>query len=155
MTSHVAWIGLLLFLMTLTASTLSAAELRDGTRIQVRLLTFISSEESKEGDPIEFVVTKDVVADGRVLIAGGTRVLGSVVKAKRARWGDSSNRHAKLAFVFTYTVASNGALVRLRGPAPQRSDGRQKIDRDKFHHAFQWAFEADTFDAYVDGNYEV
>ena len=147
-----ASIALLLLLMTLTASMVSAQPLHDGTRIQVRLLTFISSETSKEGDPIEFVVASDVVADGRVVIARGTRVLGSVVKARRAHWGFSSNRHARLAFVFTYTVASNGTLVRLRGPAVE-SDGRVAVDR--FHHNFQWAGNTDLFDAYVDGDYEI
>jgi type IV secretory pathway VirB10-like protein len=148
-------IASLLLLVTLTASRVSAGQLRDGTRIPVRLLSFISSETSKEGDPVEFVVTTDVVANGQVLIPRGTRVLGSIVKARQARWGFSANRHARLAFAFTYTVANNGVLVRLRGPAPPRSDGRPGVDRDGLHHAFQWAGTADTFEAFVDGDYDV
>jgi hypothetical protein len=145
--------ALLLAFMALSASPAFAGSLPDGTRIPVRLVTFISSEDSRNGDRIEFVVTSNIVVDGRVVIARGARVMGIVVQARRAKWGFSSNRHARLAFVFTYTTACNGDLVRLRGPASRRADDRVVVDRERFHHDFQWAGGADTFEAYVDGNH--
>jgi hypothetical protein len=133
----------------------SAAQLPDGTRVQVRLVTFINSDDSKAGDAIEFVVVRDVVVDDVVVIAQGTRVLGTVVKARRARRGFASHHHARLAFVFTYTAASNGELVRLRGSSSRRPDHRVEVDRRGLHHELQWTGAADTFDAFVDGSYEI
>jgi len=146
-------IGLLAFIAA-TASTASAGPLADGTRIPVRLVSFISSQDSRDGDPIEFVVASDVLVDGRIAVARGARVLGTVVKAQRARWKFSSHRHARLIFVFTYTTASNGELVRLRGPSSRGANGRVEVDRDRFHHELQWAGPANTFDAYVDGDHD-
>jgi hypothetical protein len=81
--------------------------------------------------------------------------MGIVVRARRAKWGFYPNKHARLAFAFTYTTASNGDLVRLRGLTSRREDDRVVIDRERFHHDFQWAGAADTFEAYVDGSPDI
>jgi hypothetical protein len=137
----------------LVPATASATRLPDGTRIRVRLLHPITSETSKDGQPLEFVVVSDVVVDGEVVIAKGTRVAGTIVKAKRARWGFLDDDRAKLVFVFSHTTASNGRVIRLRASPVKHEEDSVAVDRLRRHHELQWAGEADTFVAYVDGHY--
>jgi hypothetical protein len=47
--------------MALSASPAFAGPLPDGTRVPVRLVTFVSSKDSRDGDRIEFVVTSNVL----------------------------------------------------------------------------------------------
>src|SRR5262245_51062573 len=74
--------------MFLAPSGALAAELSDGTLVPVRSLNAITTEDAHDGDPLEFVVIRDVVVGDAVVIARGTLVLGEVVEAQRARWGD-------------------------------------------------------------------
>jgi len=121
--------------------------LPDGTSIRVRLVGVVNTDRAQKGDPLEFVVMKDVVIGNQVLIARGARVTGQVVKAQRASAGWRP-RHAKLAFAFTSAQAWDGEAVRLRRSTIT-------IDRGGHHHDLQWVSDADFFDAYVEGDYEL
>ena len=68
-------------------STVFAAELRDSTRVPVRLQGEINSETSRVGQPIKFVVITDVIVGDTVVIKKDTVVMGVVVRARRMRWG--------------------------------------------------------------------
>src|SRR5262249_40182573 len=148
------WSAILTSLILTLPSTASAAQLTDGTVIHVRLVNAINSERSTTGDEVRFVVTRDVLAAGEVLIRKGTAVAGTVVKARRASWGWVEH-DARLAFRFSHTVTTTGELIRLRASLDPRAKDRVVVDRNRRHHDLQWAGEADTFDAYVDGNYEL
>jgi hypothetical protein len=141
-------------LVLLAPSLASAAGLREGTPVPVRMTSVINSEDSKSGDPVAFIVTSNVVVDGVVVIARGTRATGWVLKARRSAqgfiWHD-----AKLTFMFSYTTATNGQPIRLRSSNLDPNGGHVVIDRDRRHHGLQWAAEGDTFEAYVDGNYDL
>lgn len=144
------------FLSILVAapSPAAAAGLREGTPIPVRMTSVITSEDSQSGNPISFVVTKDVVVDGVVVVARGTPATGWVLKARRNSFGFIWH-DAKLTFMFSYTTATNGQAIRLRASNADPMGGRVVIDRDRRHHGLQWAAEGDIFEAYVDGNYDV
>lgn len=130
-----------------------AGQLPDGTPISVRLVGFIDSERSKPGDPVAFVVAKDIVAGEQILVGRGTPVSGIVVQARRVHWGFSRHR-AKLAFAFTETSAGDGQVIRLRAyPTPTSETQVVLVDRARRHHDIQWVSDADTFTAYVDGDY--
>src|SRR5262245_60801871 len=90
-------------LVSLLPSSASAARLADGTPIRVRILGVITSETSLAGDPMEFVVVRDVVRDGEVVIARGARVSGAVVVARRMSVGWSA-QPGRLAFRFHATA---------------------------------------------------
>src|SRR5438128_258113 len=103
--------ALLLSVAPLVPSTASAAQLPDGTRVPVRLLSFIDSESSRAGDAVTFIVTKDVVVAGKLVIGRATRVSGVIVKARPARWGFFSHDHASLSFRFNVTTATDGQMI--------------------------------------------
>jgi hypothetical protein len=144
---------LLLAFMPVFRSTVSAVRLPDGTPVPVRLLRFIDSESSMTGDPVPFEVTRDVVFDGVLLIARGTPVIGVVVKARPAHVGFLEHL-ARLAFTFTQTTAGDGQVIRLRATVVRSTNDRVVLERSP-HHDLQWAGEGNTFNAYVDGDYEI
>jgi len=137
-------------MLSIVPAPVAAAQLLDGTTVQVRLLTPINSEDTLTGDPIEFVVLRDVLADGVVVIARNTKVSGTVVAARRASWGFIWHR-ARLSFTFTQTTAVDGQSVTLRAPNAQ---GWLNVDRSRYHHNLQWAGGGDTYEASVAGNYD-
>jgi hypothetical protein len=70
----------------------------DAQVVSARLLTPISSATARRGSPVEAVVTRPVFStDNGLLIPEGTRLLGDVVEAHRARL---LHRNGKVLFVF-------------------------------------------------------
>ncbi len=66
--------------------------------LRARLLTRISSATARRGSPVEAVVTRPQFSkDHRLLIPEGSRLLGEVVKAQKARF---LHRNGKLLFTF-------------------------------------------------------
>jgi hypothetical protein len=139
--------------MALLPAAASAGQLADGTMVHVRLLNPISSETSTRGQPLAFVVTRDVIVDGEVVIARGTHASGMIVKARRADWGAFDEDRARLAFAFHHTIATNGQVISLRASPVRRPNDRITIDRSGRKY-LQWASETDPFEAYVDGTYQ-
>src|SRR5436190_15886372 len=137
----VAWLML--------ATPAGAAELKDGVIVHVRLVSPITSEDAKAGDTIRFVVARDLVIDGAVVIARKTPAAGTVVAARRASFG-FIDHHGVLAFAFLQTTGVDGQPIRLRATSGY---GLVNIDRGDYHHNMQWATEGDTFEAAVAGDY--
>ncbi len=135
--------------LMLASPTAASAQLQDGTVVHVRLVSPITSEDAKVGDSISFVVTRNVVVNGAVVIARRTAALGTVVDARRATWGFIW-RKPVLSFAFQKTTAVDGQSIRLRATTGY---GLVKIDRSDYHHDLQWASEGDTFQAAVSGDY--
>jgi hypothetical protein len=135
--------------LTLAASAARATEIPDGTIIHVRLVSPITSEDAKAGSSVAFVVTRDVVVDGAVVIARKTPAVATIVAARRATWGFIWHR-AVLSFAFIETTAVDGQSIHLRA---SNASGEVNIDRSDYHHDLQWATEGDTFQAAVAGNY--
>jgi len=133
-------------------SAATAVQVPDGTPVPVRLLRPIDSQTAKVGDPLTFIVSRDVVVDGTLVIRRGARVFAEVVKARPAHW--SSLHGGKLEFRFSQTTAVDGRALRLRASLVPREKDRVLVDRDDLHHSLQWASEADAFNAYVDGTYD-
>lgn len=129
-----------------------ADQIADGTTVPVRLLDIITSERSTSGQRLGFVVTKDVIVDGKVMIERGTPVIGEIVDARRARW-DFTHKHARLAFKFVRTTGRSGEPILLRASPARGKDDRVNVSQHDRHHELLWATEAATFNAYVDGNY--
>lgn len=59
---------------------LGPGELADGTTIRVRLLTELSTTDSKQGDTFRTRVASDVLQDGQVLIPAGAEIDGRVIQ---------------------------------------------------------------------------
>ena len=135
--------------LMLPTSTAAAADLRDGTIVHVRLVSPITSENAKPGDSVPFVVTRDVIVDGAVVIARKTPAVGLIVLGRRASWG-FINRRPLLSFAFVQTTAVDGQSIRLRAT---NIFGQVNINRGDYGHDLQWATEGDVFEAAVGGDY--
>lgn len=82
-----------------------------GTILGVRLITAVSSETAEIEDRVEATVTRDVIADGRVAIPAGTKVLGSVNEVTR---GGKFKERARLGVRFHTLVLADGARETVR-----------------------------------------
>ena len=71
----------------------------------------VSSENAELEDRVEAIVTRDVIADGRVAIPSGTRVLGSVNEVTR---GGKFNERARLGVRFHTLVLADGTREKVR-----------------------------------------
>jgi len=132
----------------------SAAQLRDSTRIPVRLVGGITSETTQTGQTLTFVVMSDVIVDDTILIRKDTTVVGEVVKARRVHWG-FTHRRPRLEFRFRYTTTVSGQVVSLRTSPVRQGDDRVSAQQGRSGHALLWTGGAILFDAYVDGDYEI
>ncbi len=74
----------------------------------------ITSETARVEDRVEARVTRDVMADGRVAIPAGTRVIGDVTLVER---GGKMKDKARLGVRFHTLVLADGALVPFRTDA--------------------------------------
>ncbi len=74
----------------------------------------ITSETARVEDRVEARVTRDVLADGRVAIPAGTRVIGDVTLVER---GGKMKDKARLGVRFHTLVLADGALVPFRTDA--------------------------------------
>jgi hypothetical protein len=135
-------------------SIVFAAELRDSTRVSVRLQGVINSETSRVGQPITFVVTTDVLVGDTVVIKRDTPVMGVVVRARRMRWGFMQHK-PRLAFRFSYTTTTDGRVIGLRSSPLPTGAAHVVGNRGEKGHAVLWVGGADQFEAYVDGTYEI
>ena len=91
--------------------------------IGLQVETALSSERARIEDRVEARVTRDVVADGRVAIPAGSRVIGSVTLVDR---GGKVKERARLGIRFHTLVLADGT----RGPAEHRADlSRRRVAR--------------------------
>jgi hypothetical protein len=79
--------------------------------IGLQVDTALSSERSRPEDRVDARVTRDVMADGRVAIPAGARVIGSVTTVER---GGKMKDRARLGVRFHTLVLADGREVPLR-----------------------------------------
>jgi hypothetical protein len=87
-----------------------AADLPAGAELQIRLASKVGSQISRGGDPVEAVVIAPVMVDGRVVVAPGTKVQGTVILALKAY---NDYRRAQLVLDLPFLVHPGGARTRL------------------------------------------
>jgi hypothetical protein len=85
--------------------------------VGLRVDTTLSSETARVEDRVEARVMRDVLADGRVAIPAGTRVLGDVVLVDR---GGKIKEKARLGVRFHTLVLASGSQVPFRTDAIYR-----------------------------------
>lgn len=96
----------------LEAGTPSAPE-PEAPEVRAHLLTGISSATVRRGTAVEAVVTRPLFsADHRLLIPEGSRLVGDIVEARRARW---LHRNGKLQFVFHQVKLPEGTVQSTQG----------------------------------------
>jgi len=87
-----------------------SSDLPAGSELQIRLFGRVGTQFSRSGDPVEAVVIEPVMAGGRVAVAPGTKVQGTVILALKAF---NDYRRSQLILDFPYLVHPDGARTRL------------------------------------------
>jgi hypothetical protein len=82
--------------------------------VGLHVVTSTTSETARVEDRIEARVTRDVLADGRVAIPAGTRVIGDVTLVER---GGKMKEKARLGVRFHTLVLANGSQIPFRTDA--------------------------------------
>ena len=82
--------------------------------VGLNVVTSITSETARVEDRIEARVTRDVLADGRVAIPAGTRVIGDVTLVER---GGKMKDKARLGVRFHTLVLADGNQIPFRTDA--------------------------------------
>ncbi len=118
-----------------------------GTRVQVKLLKLLTSQNSQPGEAVQFEVAQDVVIQGVVVISRGTPAEGSVTDAKAYRsykrfWTLHHSFPGQLGFTISRTRSVAGDDIRLWGPLLH-------VNQPPHGPMFSWHHEGETFDAVV------
>lgn len=66
--------------------------LKSGTTIPMQAVSSVRASEVKEGQSVEFMVTRDIVVDGELIIPVGMIVKGEVYQAKKSKWVGTKGR---------------------------------------------------------------
>ena len=96
--------------------------------IGLQVETGLTSERSRVEDRVEARVTRDVLVDGRLAIAAGSRMLGSVTQVDR---GGKVKERARLAIRFHTLVLGNGDEVAVRTEPITREGDAPAADSSK------------------------
>jgi hypothetical protein len=94
--------------------------LDDGTPIRLRLTQTLTSETAQVDERVDFEVLDDVVVDGKVFIAQGSRAWGTVIEAQSKR---RMGRGGKLNVNIDGVKLVNGTRVALRGTKQVQGGG--------------------------------
>lgn len=123
-------IGIGLFLSLASAAVAQTAvhvPVQVGTRVPVKILEELSSQESKKGKAIKLSVTGDLVVDGRVIVAKGAPIWGTIREAKKSgRFGSDGELEISVDSVHTI----DGKAIRLMANLEDTSSASGK-DKDK------------------------
>jgi len=97
------------------AATPTLVKLKPGTEVDLALLDPVSSATAVKGQPVKFVVAKDVIAEGLVVIPTGTPATGIVRAVRKGAKG----KHNGYVVLQPQTVAlADGTMLTLKEYPP-------------------------------------
>ena len=100
-----------------------------GSRLHVRLVTPISSYESKAGDPVEAVLIAPVTSGGETLLPEGSMLSGVIGSVTRVGLG-VVHETASLRLEFNEVKLPDGENVPISVRLDQVDNGREQVMRD-------------------------
>jgi hypothetical protein len=83
-----------------------------GSAVHAVLVTPLGSATSKQGDPVEAVITQPLVVSDHLLLPEGSRLQGSVLQVRPAR---KFSRNGQLRIVFHEVVPPGGIAEKMEG----------------------------------------
>lgn len=92
-------------------SSLSSVGLISGTTINATLAKPVDSKKAKPGDEVVATTSKDVKANGKVLIGRGSKLIGHVTQAQARGEG---NANSSLSILFDHAVLKDGQQVAVK-----------------------------------------
>jgi len=115
-----AMLATLLSTQLIAQKSSNAPVLDDGTPIRLRLTQTLSSETAQVDQRIDFEVLDDVIVDGTVFIAQGSRAWGTVIEAQSKR---RMGRGGKLNINIDGVKLVNGTRIAVRGTKQAQGGG--------------------------------
>jgi hypothetical protein len=100
---------------------LSMLTIPEGTPVQLRLLQTISSAHARLGDPLSFVVEKDVTVGGLIVIPAGSAAQGSVLSVARSKMFGIGG---KLVYGVSSVSLATGEIVAAQARATAKGNAR-------------------------------
>jgi hypothetical protein len=111
-------------------SAIAAANvLTEGTPIQLAVGRMVSSQTDQAGEVVEFVVKKELVVDGQVVLPLGSSVYGKIIASQLE--DRSAGKPGSLEFRLDSLKLSNGQLIPLRTIKEIPSDPGADIKPEK------------------------
>ncbi len=95
-----------------------------GTPVKLQLVDSVSSAHARPGDPLDFVVVRDVSVEGRTVISAGSVASGSVTAVKGKRFLGIGG---KVALKLNSVVLANGQRIGLRARMAVKGRTRVKM----------------------------
>lgn len=87
------------------AASMMNAEIPPGSMVHARLMTPLNSASTQKGDEVQAILSRPLMADGKLLLPEGSLLKGTVVQVRPARhW----KHNGQLRFVFRDLVLPNG-----------------------------------------------
>jgi hypothetical protein len=105
----------------------AGADLPAGTRIQVRLDQHVYSHAVSPGQPVETRVIAPVSVGGRVLVAPGWKLKGSVLESGTQ---PGREKRARLRLGFTKLVDDDGTVFAVDGRVVEVDGARESVDAE-------------------------
>jgi hypothetical protein len=104
--------------------SLLESDLPANTVLSVRLLTRVASHEARAGDAVEAVVIAPVEAGGRLVVAPGTKIEGTVLRARRA---STRYEQAQLDIDFCNVVHDGGGTTPVAALLIEVDNAREQV----------------------------
>jgi len=133
---------------------------RDGQLVNLKLRNILTTDNVRKNDSIAFDVTEDVVVNGHVVIAKGSRAEARISDVKGAY--KPRARDAEVDFRFTTVRAVDGQMLplRLQPEKPRKGGSRMDEVRERSEVPGQiarvvGADKGKEYEAYIDGAFTV
>lgn len=98
-----------------------------GTRLTVRLLSPLSSEKARKGDPVEGVLISPANIKDQILLPQGTHFLGTITQARGVGWA-VKHETAALTLVFTTARLPDGTALKIHTQLFQVENSRETVN---------------------------
>jgi LssY-like putative type I secretion system component LssY len=118
---------LLLGALLCAALPAGAVELPAGTRLSVRLTQNVYSHAVSPGQPVDTLVIAPVRADGRVVVAAGWKLEGTVLESGTQ---PGREKRARLRLGFTKLVSEDGTAFAVEGRMVDVDGARETVDAE-------------------------
>lgn len=130
----------------------------DGTAVNLKLVNIVTTDNVQKGDVIAFEVSRDVVVNGRVVIARGAAAHGRIVEVKGAYKPRDVN--AEVVFQFLTVRAADQQDLPLRKAGPRGAKGKELEVHEKSAIPGQimrvvGADKGKEYEAYINGSFTI
>jgi hypothetical protein len=123
-----------------TSTAFGCDQVPPGQSLWIRLSSPISTYTAKVGDPVNAVLTEDLVCDDRIVLPMGAQMVGVVRGNRKVGWG-IRHETASLELEFNRADAAPGVVVKLTARVEEVKNAREQVRKG----VIQGIRSSDTF----------